>query len=56
MDKELTDLYCDWLADQNLVEMLAFEEQQEIFKEILENLEQEKNLKSVELPIKNQYY
>lgn len=54
MNNELSELYCNWLADQNLVEMMAFEEQQEIFKEILENIEQEKNHKSVELPVKNQ--
>jgi hypothetical protein len=33
---DITELYANWLADQNLVEASLHEEQQELFKELAE--------------------
>jgi hypothetical protein len=36
MNDELTEMYCNWLADQNLSEAWAFEAEQEVLKELAE--------------------
>lgn len=33
MNDELTEMYCDWLADQRLAAAWTYEEEQEVLKE-----------------------